>query len=290
MQTFVRSTVVGSVARSADALRPLGFTTYEAKAYVALLSRGALNGYELAKASGVPRSMVYETLTKLLDKGAVSALAEDQGRYAAVPSEELLPRLRAQTETEYRHAEEALAALETPPTADLIHRLEGGARALAAAADMIDGARVSLKVSVWASDLETLTPALQRAHARGVNLVTVLFGSTLPDNIGRVYKHAGAESEYRIVAARLQAELLVIVADHREVLLASLSPGPGWAVRTRDRALVLVCEEYIGHDIVLSALTEHFGEEAVNRVWQENAELRRLVSGADKREQVQEAR
>ena len=44
---------------------------HEAKAYVALVAAGGpLNGYEAAKRSGVPRSTVYETLAKLVARGA----------------------------------------------------------------------------------------------------------------------------------------------------------------------------------------------------------------------------
>lgn len=35
----------------------IGFTEYEAKAYIALLRLGPATGYQIAKESGVPRSM-----------------------------------------------------------------------------------------------------------------------------------------------------------------------------------------------------------------------------------------
>ena len=48
---------------------------YESKAYLALLAHGAqMNGYEVAKASGVPRSTVYESLSKLVVRGAAFEL------------------------------------------------------------------------------------------------------------------------------------------------------------------------------------------------------------------------
>ncbi|MFD2351428.1 TrmB family transcriptional regulator [Nonomuraea ferruginea] len=54
-----------------EELQRLGMSGYEAKAYVALVAAGApLNGYEVAKRSGVPRSTVYETLGKLVGRGA----------------------------------------------------------------------------------------------------------------------------------------------------------------------------------------------------------------------------
>ena len=43
-------------------MQVLGFTDYEARAYLALLQRHPQNGYELAKASGIPRPNIYSVL------------------------------------------------------------------------------------------------------------------------------------------------------------------------------------------------------------------------------------
>ena len=56
-----------STDRALELLKDAGLSGYEGKAYLALLAAGEpLNGYEVAKASGVPRSTVYETLGKLV--------------------------------------------------------------------------------------------------------------------------------------------------------------------------------------------------------------------------------
>jgi transposase len=62
-------------------LQRLGMSGYEAKAYVALVAAGSpLNGYEVAKRSGVPRSTVYETLAKLVGRGAAYEVRAGGGR------------------------------------------------------------------------------------------------------------------------------------------------------------------------------------------------------------------
>ena len=72
----------------------LGFSEYEAKAYVALLRKSPVTGYELAKLSGVPRSMIYEVAGKLTARGAAMTLRKDGAiQYAPVPAEELLEHL-----------------------------------------------------------------------------------------------------------------------------------------------------------------------------------------------------
>lgn len=58
-------------------LGALGFTEYEAHVYLALLQHHTASGYQLSKASGVPRSMVYEALGRLAQRGAILTLPED---------------------------------------------------------------------------------------------------------------------------------------------------------------------------------------------------------------------
>lgn len=64
---------------AATLLQQLGFGDYEARAYVALLQRSPLNGYELAKSSGIPRANIYAVLQKLEERNAVVRLDTPTG-------------------------------------------------------------------------------------------------------------------------------------------------------------------------------------------------------------------
>ncbi|MBW6461965.1 MAG: hypothetical protein K0B07_02875 [DPANN group archaeon] len=48
--------------------KDFGFTRYESKAYITLISQGILSAPEIAKKSGLPKSKIYDTLKILLDK------------------------------------------------------------------------------------------------------------------------------------------------------------------------------------------------------------------------------
>ena len=75
-------------------LQNLDFTQYEAKAYISLLSRERVSGYELAKNSGIPASKIYQVLNRLLDKEVIVALDSVPKKYAPIPPEEILSRFR----------------------------------------------------------------------------------------------------------------------------------------------------------------------------------------------------
>src|SRR5829696_4540142 len=82
------------MADRAALLQQLGFSEYEARAYLALVQRNPLNGYELAKQSGLPRANVYAVLQKLEERGAVVRLSgAAEGRYAPIPADQLTERL-----------------------------------------------------------------------------------------------------------------------------------------------------------------------------------------------------
>ena len=71
-------------------LQQLGFSEYEARAYLALVQRNPLNGYELAKVSGLPRANIYAVLQKLEERGAAVRLdLPNRTRYAPIAPTEL---------------------------------------------------------------------------------------------------------------------------------------------------------------------------------------------------------
>ena len=95
-----------------DALQALGFTIYEAKTYLALLRLGApANGYEAARAAGIPTSKIYETLRRLSEKGAVMVNTSAPITYAPVPHRDLTARLRDRSEATLATVEMGLAAI-----------------------------------------------------------------------------------------------------------------------------------------------------------------------------------
>src|SRR5581483_3122836 len=72
-----------------ERLTRLGFSLYEAKAYVGLLANGEQTGYALSNLTGVPQPKVYETLRRLVEQGAVIQVSEKPAVYAPLPAEQL---------------------------------------------------------------------------------------------------------------------------------------------------------------------------------------------------------
>ncbi len=74
-------------------LTRLGLTTYEARAYVALVTRDSFTAAQVARQSNLPRQRIYDVLSTLVDKGLASTRPGSVVKYAAVSPDTALERL-----------------------------------------------------------------------------------------------------------------------------------------------------------------------------------------------------
>ena len=63
-------------------LTRLGLTSYEAKAYLALIRRDSSTAAQVARLSGVPRQRIYDVLASLVEKGLASSRPGSVVKYA----------------------------------------------------------------------------------------------------------------------------------------------------------------------------------------------------------------
>ncbi|MBN2892742.1 MAG: TrmB family transcriptional regulator [Bacteroidales bacterium] len=77
-----------------EKLKIFGLNSYEAKIWVALLSRGVSSAGELSDISNVPRSRSYDVLESLEKKGFIVMKIGKPIKYIAVPPNEVLERVK----------------------------------------------------------------------------------------------------------------------------------------------------------------------------------------------------
>jgi sugar-specific transcriptional regulator TrmB len=76
-------------------LNQLGLTTYEAKAYIALIRRGYSTAAEVARLAAVPRQRIYDVLATLVEKGLASTRPGRVVKYTAAPPDTAIERMVA---------------------------------------------------------------------------------------------------------------------------------------------------------------------------------------------------
>jgi sugar-specific transcriptional regulator TrmB len=104
------------VAVDPERLVELGLTSYEARAYLALVRRDASAAAEVARLAGLPRQRIYDVLAGLVQKGLASERPGPPTRYAAVSPAFALERLvlgrREELDRIERSSREMIEALE----------------------------------------------------------------------------------------------------------------------------------------------------------------------------------
>jgi sugar-specific transcriptional regulator TrmB len=83
-------------AANLDRLQRLGLTSYEARAYLALLRRDSSTAAETARLAGLPRQRVYDVLSSLVEKGLASTRPGRAVKYSATAPDQALEGLVAQ--------------------------------------------------------------------------------------------------------------------------------------------------------------------------------------------------
>lgn len=271
-----RATVADvSVDRALELLKDAGLSGYEAKAYLALLAAGEpMNGYEVAKTSGVPRSTVYETLGKLVARGAafeVTGAAEGVA-YVPLPSDALIGRLRRQTNETILGLETVLPQIGKALDARVVQHLTGADEVITRAIDVIESAERTLWLSVWSQEAAALVEPVAASVARGVDAFTIAYGPVgFP---GRVFAHSYSAPE--VVEARLGCRLSIIVADHGQATIAGVTTDAVWGMWSDDRAVALLAAEHVRHDIALQITAEHLEAAGLRDFWAGNPDLEAL--------------
>src|SRR5258706_8314375 len=77
------------------ALVDLGFSQYEARTYAGLIGRGPMTGYAIAKETRVPQPKVYETLGRLVERGAITQVSDTPANFIAVAPARVIAELEA---------------------------------------------------------------------------------------------------------------------------------------------------------------------------------------------------
>lgn len=232
-------------------LQQLGFSEYEARAYLALLQRNPLNGYELAKVSGIPRANVYAVLQKLEERGAAVRLDIPNGaRYAPVAPTELTQRIASRFQDVLSATQQALEELTIPADTEYVWNIQGYAALIDHAHALIDATQERLLVAIGRQEASALAEGLARAESRGI-VVTTLCLDECPAECGGC-RGTICRSCAAVSAAQ---RWLVLVSDDAEVLAGEIGlHDDALAVRTRQQIQVDLASWYIRHSMALAAV------------------------------------
>lgn len=252
-----------------DKLTQIGFTEYESKVYVALLRQYPATGYQISKSSGVPRSMVYETLSRLHNRGTVLQTVEGRATlYRPLPPQMLLNSHEADHKQLVQSLRSGLDVLyETKPD-ERVWSISGRMPALTYAAQMIREADDDVYLVLTDQDLDLLRPDIEAACHREIVISTLLTGQGKLE-CGRVAYHPPLESELQELT-----DMLLVAIDHGETLIASAGTSLEMkATITRNPDLVMIARQFVWMELFTQRIYNRLGPELLSQLEPEDRQI-----------------
>jgi sugar-specific transcriptional regulator TrmB len=236
-------------------LQNLGFTEYEAKAYIALLHKSPMSGYGIALNSGVPRSKIYEVLEGLVGRGEVLVSHGNPVVYTPLPPKELINLKRRRTEMNFDTAEEALEHFEfSTENRENIWNITGREEILNRIREIILKAEQRILLEIWGEDAEYIKAELMEVSQKGVEIFIVSYG-TMDYDFAHVYPH----DHYEEITNEYGGRWVILSVDDKEIVAGIISLGAdSRAAWTLHPGLVMPITEVIKHDIyILEIMKKH---------------------------------
>ncbi|MFH0974745.1 MAG: helix-turn-helix domain-containing protein [Spirochaetota bacterium] len=233
----------------------LGFSEYEAKAYVALTGTNPATAYELAKLSGIPTSKVYEVIARLLDKGIILYYNDkDKNRYIPIKYEEFLEGRRNKFENILNDVKLDLSGISKESDISYIWNLHDYDNLIEKTKRIIQEASKFILMSAWPEELSLFTDILEQKINDGINISIIHFGKTTV-NFGQIFQHPIKDTIFSEKGGRG----FVIVSDSNEALMATIHQNNyvegAWSL---NKGFVILAEDYIKHDIYIMKIVNRF--------------------------------
>ena len=258
-----------------ERLREVGLGEYEAKLYLALVKRHPASGYELARASGVPSSKVYEVLSRLRDKELV--FASDGGRatrYIPADPDDFVDRYARRVTRALDGLRRDLRAHAADDEVGYVWNVHGRDALLERALELLARAQDTVLVSAWDEELGALAEVVAAAHRRGVKVAAISYG-TLAVEADVVYFHPIKDTIHGEKGGRG----LTLCVDSR-IALAGIV---GDATRTSgawssNPGFVSAVEDYLKHDVYVQKIVGRFNDLLVRTYGRNYARWRDVFS------------
>ncbi len=255
-------------SKSIALLQTLGLTTYDAKAYEALVRIGTTTPFTLAEEAGIPRTKIYETLKRLEKQDWIRV---EKGRPAKIspvcPSQAIGDRKSAFDAEIDRMADEFTMHYEKrmeadPPEAHIIRGIDNiGVKT----ADMMKRARTSLYLFgtlYYPEELERMKQLIGAARRRGVIIrISSNNPARIKEEIVDVYaSFSKVTSDIQIAP---EPFIRTLTIDSREMLM--MLPLPEAEAAHRENLIAL----WIANDMVTKAINNAFNIMWENPKWKE---------------------
>lgn len=257
-------------------LEALGFTEYEARAYLALLREGAQTGYQVALASGIPRPNIYPVLARLVQRGAVNKVdAKGAARYRALPSEQMLRNAEREFSVQAEQARRAMAGIAGAGHDEQVWNIDGYDQVIDRARLVIEQSRSELLAGVWSNEAGQLAESVASAEQRGVDVTTLCMQGCTEECggcAGRIYRCD--------LEGTMAPRALIVVRDGEELVAGQCyADGSARGAITTMPAFVSIAAQFLQNTAAVGEIARSLGP-GISRLLDESARFALQRTGA----------
>ena len=171
-------------------LKDLGLNEYQSKVYVAMLKKHPATGYEISKLANIPQSRTYDTLKTLESMHIAISSGTNPMTYTPIKPKELTKRYRRKIDSTINFLDKKLPDIKEDRYTEPVLTVSGKSKVTAKLIEIINSAKKSIVISLFAQDFKYLELPLLDAYNRGLEVKIVKI-DTFSCNFGQVYDHYG---------------------------------------------------------------------------------------------------
>ena len=243
-----------------EKLKEIGFNTYEAKVYIALLKKYPATGYEVAKLANIPQSRTYDTLKVLEEKNIVVSANTKPVTYTPIKPKQLTSAYLKKMNSTVNYLDKHLPEVKDNYNEPII-TINGIQNIQEKIIEVIQNAKREIYMEVWSQDFKVFEKELLNAYNRNVEIRIVGYDN-FTSRFGLVFEHAFA----RDIELSLGGRMIIIVADDEEGVIGKVSSlkndiSDTNIIWTKNRGIVFIIKEFIVHDMYLIDVEENLVEQ-----------------------------
>ena len=234
-----------------DKLKDLGFNSYEAKVYVALLKKYPATGYEIAQMADIPQSRAYDALKSLVNDQTVIPDENKPQKYTPISPKELTKRYKRKMNSTIEYLEKKLPQVKENYN-DPIHSVDGYENTIEKVKELINNSKSSLYMEIWEEDFKHVEKEIEEAYDRGVDIKLVAYGK-IKTQYATVYYHNWANEIEQSIG-----RLICVLSDNKEALFGKILHDSIW---TENEKITFILKEFMVHDMYLLDVGLNFPEQ-----------------------------
>lgn len=223
-----------------DFLLNIGFTLNEAKVYLALIQYNELNGYEASKLSGVSRSLVYDVLERLVNKGFVFKCNGYTNIYKALDYDKLIEKINRTNQNNLLIAKEKLKDCSgKEKESELIFNIKGFDNFISKAKSLILEAKKEISLSLWKNEFNLIKDELTEVIKKGIKVYIFSFEDISLENAS-IFSYKINDPEKLFPYRRT-----TIIVDNLDTLLGENTGDKSVSIYTKNHALTSLATDEI---------------------------------------------